>query len=151
MLLVPSCRFAYLRPPSWTGQNYDFSSIISLSKVVSAIFNFEINWASNPISLANLLIWLSPIHTFTAHGEESAFRGQKYQTWRIFSSRPCVPKFSRKLRRTREETAEQTAFPGHLLSCFLSCAAGFTEDCSLSEFARSCFIVTCFVCCGCVE
>ena len=92
--------------------------MISFSKV-SAIFNFQITWASNPISLANWLIWLSPIHTFTAHGEESAFRGQKYQTWPIFSSLPCVAKLSRlKLRRTREETAEQTALPGNFLSCF---------------------------------
>ena len=37
--------------------------MISLSKV-SAIFNFQITWASNPISLANWLIWVSPIHTF---------------------------------------------------------------------------------------
>ena len=86
------------------GHKHDFSSMISLSKV-SAIFNFEITWASNPISLANWLIWLSPIHTFTAHGEESAFQGQKYQTWQIFSSQPRVAKFSDKLRRTREETA----------------------------------------------
>ena len=102
------------------------SAILSLCLSSSAIFNFEITWASNPISLANWLIWLSPIHTFTAHGEKSAFRGQKYQTWQIFSSRPYVAKFSGKLRRTREEIAEQTALPGHLLSCFLSCAAGFT-------------------------
>ena len=46
-------------------------------------------------------------------------------TFKIFSSRPCVAKFSRKLGRTRKETAEQTALPSHLLSCFLSCAAGF--------------------------
>ena len=68
------------------GHRHYFSSMISLSKV-SAIFNFEIMWASNPISMVNWLIWLSPIHTFTAHGEESAFGGQKYQTWQIFSSR----------------------------------------------------------------
>ena len=34
------------------GHKHDFSSMISLSEV-SAIFNFEITWASNPISLAN--------------------------------------------------------------------------------------------------
>ena len=85
---------------------------------VSAIFNFETTWASNPISLANWLIRLSPIHTFTAHSEKSAFRGQKYQTWQIFSSRPCVEKFSGKLPRTREETAEQTALPGHFAKLF---------------------------------
>ena len=107
-----------------TGNKYVFSSMISLSKVVSAIFNFEITWASNPISLANWLI--GPNHKFTAHGEESAFRGQKYQTWLIFSSRTCMAKFSRKLRRTREETAEQTTLPGHLLSCFLSYVAGLS-------------------------
>ena len=95
VLLVPSCRFACLRPPI-------LNRIQNLK--ISIIFNFEITWPSNPISLANWLIWLSPIHTFTAHGEESAFRGQKYQTWQIFSSRPCVAKFSRKLRRTREES-----------------------------------------------
>ena len=95
--------------------------MISLSKV-SAM------WASNPISLANWLIWLSPIHTFTAHSEESAFRGQKYQTWQIFSSPPCVAKFSRKLRRTREETAVQTALPGNFLSCFFSCAASLRNN-----------------------
>ena len=107
------------------GHRHYFSSMISLSKV-SAIFNFEIMWASNPISMVYWLIWPSPIHTFTAHVEESAFRGQKYQTWQIFSSRPCVAKFSGKLRRTREETAEQTALPGNLLSCFLLCAAGLS-------------------------
>ena len=99
------------------------SAILNRNLKISAIFNFEITWASNPISLANWLIWLSPIHTFTAHGEESAFRGQKYQTWQIFSSRPCMAKFSGKLRRTREETAEHTALLGHLLRCFLSCVA----------------------------
>ena len=119
VLLVPSCRFAYLRPLSWTEvRNF----------IISAIFKFEITCARHPISLANWLIRLSPIHTFTAHGEESAFRGQKYQTWQIFSSRPYVAKFSGKLRRTREEIAEQTALPGHLLSCFLSCAAGFSRE-----------------------
>ena len=97
------------------GHTHDFSSMISLSKV-SAIFNFEITWASNPISLANWLIWLSPIRTFNAHCEESAFQNQKYQTWQIFSSQPWVAKFSGKTHRTREETAEQTALPGHLLS-----------------------------------
>ena len=35
-----------------------------------------------------------------------------------------MAKFSGKLRRTREETAEQTSLPGNLLSCFLLCAAG---------------------------
>ena len=115
-------------PPFITkiGHKHDFSSTISLSKV-SAIFNFEITWASNPISLANWLIRLNPIHTFTAHVEESAFRGQKYQTWEIFSSQPCVAKFSGKLHRTREKTAEQTALPGHFLSCFLPYAAGLTS------------------------
>ena len=44
--------------------NIEFSSMISRSKIVSAIFKFEITWASNPLSLANWLIWLSPIHTF---------------------------------------------------------------------------------------
>ena len=105
------------------GHKHDFSSIISLSKV-SAIFNFEIGWGSNPISLAKWLIWLSLIHTFTAHDEESVFRGQKYPRWQIFSSQPHLAKLSGKLRRTREETAEETSLPSHLLSCLLPCAAG---------------------------
>ena len=45
-----------------------------------------------------------------------------------FSSRPCVAKFSRKLRRTREETA----LPGNFLSCFLSCAAGLLKHVKMS-------------------
>ena len=114
VMLMPYCRFAYLRPPSCT-------EVWNLK--ISAIFNFEITWAGNSISLANWLISLSPIHKFAAHGEESVFRGQKYQTWQIFSIQPCAAKFSRKLRRTREETAEETAFPGNLVSCFLSCSA----------------------------
>ena len=62
VLLVPSCRFAYLRPLSWTEvRNF----------IISAIFKFEITCARHPISLANWLIRLSPIHTFTTHGEES--------------------------------------------------------------------------------
>ena len=119
---MPSCRSACLRPPSWTQvQNLE----------ISAIFNFEITWASNPVSLANWLITLSSIQTFTAHGEESAFGSQKYRTWQIFSSRSCVAKFSRNLRCTREETAVQTALPGHLLSCFLLCATGFRRELSM--------------------
>ena len=64
-------------------------------------------------------IWKSP---------PSSSLKSREQVIQIFSSRPCVAKFSRKLRRTREETAEQTALPGHLLSCFLSCAVGLTQQ-----------------------
>ena len=59
-----------------------------------------------------------------AHIEEFVSRGQKYQTCLILSSRPREANFSPQFPRTREETAEQTASRGSLLSSFLKCAAG---------------------------
>ena len=65
---------------------------------------------------------LSSILTMAAHSEESASRGQKYQTCLILFSRPRETNFSPQFPRTREETAEQTASRGSLLSSFLKCA-----------------------------
>ena len=50
-----------------------------------------------------------------AHSEEFVSRGKKYQT-----------NFSPQFHRTREETAEQTAARGSLLSSFLKCVAGLS-------------------------
>ena len=61
-----------------------------------------------------------------AHIEKFVSRGQKYQTCLILSSRPREANFSPQFPRTREETAEQTASRGSLLSSFLKCAAGLT-------------------------
>ena len=54
-----------------------------------------------------------------------ARRNLKHQTRQIFSSRPREAKNSRKLNRTRDETAELFASRGSLLSSFLKCAADF--------------------------
>ena len=51
--------------------------------------------------------------------EEFALRGQKCQTCLILSSRPREVNFSPQFLRTREETAEQTASRGSLLSSLL--------------------------------
>ena len=57
-----------------------------------------------------------------------------------FSSWPREANFSPKFRRTREETTEQTASRGILLSSLLTCAAGFREyftvGCSMSLFDK---------------
>ena len=73
-----------------------------------------------------LLDKLSSILTMAANMEEFVSRGQKYQTCLILSSRPREANFSPQFPRTREETAEQTASRGSLLSSFLKCAAGLT-------------------------
>ena len=70
---------------------------------------------------------LSSILTMAAHSEESTSWGQKYKTCLILSSRPREAPFPPQFPRTREETAEQTASRGSLLSSFLKCAAGLTE------------------------
>ena len=59
-------------------------------------------------------------HDGRTHCEEFASRGQKYQTCLILSSRPREANFSPKFPRTREETAEQNASRGSLLSSYLT-------------------------------
>ena len=62
----------------------------------------------------------SSIFTIAVHSEELASRGLKYQTYLISSSRFSEANFSLQFPRKREETAEQTATRGSLLSSFLT-------------------------------
>ena len=60
-----------------------------------------------------------------AHSEDISSRGQKYQTCLILSSLPHEANFSPQFPHTRdEETAEQTASLGSLLSSYLTVCGG---------------------------
>ena len=76
--------------------------------------------------------------SMAAHNEEFALQGEKYQTCLILSSRPREVNFSPQFPRTCEETAEQTASRGSLLSSFLKCAAGFNCNPFVTVLLFSC-------------
>ena len=115
------------------------SAILNQNLKIFAIFNFEITWASNPISLANWLIWLSPIHTF-------------HRTrWGICLSRPQNIKHDRYFPLGLAWRNSQENSPAHerkqlsklpcqaiSLSCFLSSDSQRTTKLSYFTFTWGC-------------